>query len=242
MDGLGRVVVIIPTYDERENLPLIVARVRAATPQADLLVIDDNSPDGTGVLADGLAAADPQIKVLHRTAKNGLGAAYVAGFTWAIAQGYDIMVEMDADGSHQPEQLPRLLTALADADLVIGSRWIPGGIVQNWPKRREALSRAANLYARLMIGMPVRDVTGGYRAFRRSTLEKIALETVDSRGYCFQIDLALRTHKAGLRVAEAPITFVDRIHGTSKMSQAVVAEAMLRVTQWGITTRFSRKR
>jgi dolichol-phosphate mannosyltransferase len=240
MDGLGRVVVIIPTYDERENLPLIVARVRAATPGADLLVIDDNSPDGTGVLADDLATADSQIKILHRTAKDGLGAAYIAGFTWAIAEGYDVMVEMDADGSHQPEQLPRLLAALAGADLVIGSRWIPDGVVQNWPKRREALSRTANLYARVMIGMPVRDVTGGYRAFRRSTLEKISLETVDSRGYCFQIDLALRTHKAGLRVTEVPITFVDRIHGTSKMSQAVVAEAMFRVTPWGLTTRFSR--
>ncbi|MEO5875591.1 MAG: polyprenol monophosphomannose synthase [Streptosporangiaceae bacterium] len=242
MNALGRIVVVIPTYNERENLPLIVGRVRAATPEADILVVDDNSPDGTGDLADEIAATDAQVRVVHRRTKDGLGAAYVAGFKQALDQGYDVMVEMDADGSHQPEQLPLVLAGLADADLVIGSRWVPGGVVENWPKRREALSRCANAYARLMIGMPIHDATGGFRAFRRSTLEKISLDTVDSRGYCFQIDLALRTHKAGLRVTEVPITFVDRVHGTSKMSQAVVAESMLKVTQWGLTARLTRRR
>ncbi|ROO88396.1 dolichol-phosphate mannosyltransferase [Actinocorallia herbida] len=237
---MNAIVVIIPTYNERDNLPLITARVRAAVPGADLLVVDDDSPDGTGLLADELAAADDHVHVLHRTAKNGLGAAYLAGFRWAIEHGYDIMVEMDADGSHQPEQLPRLLEALEEADLVIGARWVPGGEVENWPKRREILSRSANTYARLMLGMPLHDATGGYRAFRRETLEKLDLEDVDSRGYCFQVDLALRAHRAGLRVAEVPITFVDRVHGSSKMNSSVIAESMLRVTAWGIRSRFGR--
>ncbi|GAB2838229.1 polyprenol monophosphomannose synthase [Actinocorallia aurea] len=237
---MNAIVVIIPTYNERDNLPLITARVRAAVPGADLLVVDDDSPDGTGLLADEIATADDHVHVLHRTAKNGLGAAYLAGFRWAIEQGYDIMVEMDADGSHQPEQLPRLLEALEEADLVIGARWVPGGEVANWPKRREILSRSANTYARLMLGMPLHDATGGYRAFRRETLEKLDLDDVDSRGYCFQIDLALRAHRAGLRVAEVPITFVDRIHGSSKMDGSVIAESMLRVTSWGLRARFGR--
>ncbi|MCD0450069.1 polyprenol monophosphomannose synthase [Actinocorallia sp. API 0066] len=237
---MNAILVIIPTYNERENLPLITSRVRAAVPGADILVVDDGSPDGTGALADEMAAADDHVHVLHRTAKNGLGAAYLAGFRWAIEHGYDIMVEMDADGSHQPEQLPRLLDALNEADLVIGARWVPGGEVANWPKRREVLSRGANTYARLMLGVPLHDATGGYRAFRRETLEKLDLEDVDSRGYCFQVDLALRAHKAGLRVVEVPITFVDRVHGSSKMSGSVIAEAMLRVTAWGLRSRLTR--
>ncbi|MDX6741211.1 polyprenol monophosphomannose synthase [Actinocorallia sp. A-T 12471] len=237
---MNAIVVIIPTYNERDNLPLITSRVRAAVPGADILVVDDDSPDGTGDLADELAAADDHVHVLHRTAKNGLGAAYLAGFRWAIEHGYDVMVEMDADGSHKPEQLPRLLDALNDADLVIGARWVDGGEVENWPKRREVLSRGANTYARLMLGVPLHDATGGYRAFRRETLEKLDLADVDSRGYCFQVDLALRAHRAGLRVVEVPITFVDRVHGTSKMSGSVIAEAMLRVTSWGLRSRFGR--
>ncbi|GAB3663786.1 polyprenol monophosphomannose synthase [Actinocorallia lasiicapitis] len=240
MDELGRTVVIIPTYNERTNLPLIVERVRRAVPAADVLVVDDNSPDGTGVLADEMAAADRQVQVLHRTAKDGLGAAYIAGFRWALAEGYDVMVEMDADGSHQPEQLPDLLDALRTADLVLGARWIPGGKAVDWPKSREAISRIGNAYARFMLRFPLHDSTGGFRAFRRGTLEKLDLDSVDSRGYCFQIDLALRTHKAGLRITEVPITFTDRVHGTSKMSQSIVAEAMLRVTQWGLTSRLRR--
>ncbi|MGI5169540.1 polyprenol monophosphomannose synthase [Spirillospora sp. CA-253888] len=240
--GLGRVLVIIPTYNERENIETIVGRVRKAVPSVDVLVVDDNSPDGTGDLADAMAEADAQVKVLHRTTKDGLGGAYIAGFRWAGEQGYDVMVEMDADGSHQPEELPRLLTALQDADLVLGARYIPGGKVENWPMQRQFISRGGNLYVKLMLGMPLRDATGGYRAFRASTLEKIGLDGVDSRGYCFQIDLARRALQQGLRVVEVPITFVERVHGTSKMSRDIVAEAMLRVTRWGMADRLGRLR
>jgi dolichol-phosphate mannosyltransferase len=239
---LGRVVVIIPTYNERENLDPIVARVRSSVPQADVLVVDDNSPDGTGEVADKLATADQQIFVLHRPGKGGLGAAYLAGFGWALGRGYAAMIEMDADGSHQPEDLPRLLRALEGADLVIGSRWIPGGTVRNWPKSREFLSRGANTYARLMLRVPVRDTTAGYRAYRAETLRAISLDTVRSQGYCFQIDLTLRAVNAGLTVLEVPITFIDRARGASKMSRAVMAEAFWRVAQWGVADRLHRRR
>ncbi|WP_346043547.1 polyprenol monophosphomannose synthase [Actinomadura chokoriensis] len=239
---LGRVLVIIPTYNERDNIERITARVRKAVPSVDVLVVDDASPDGTGDLADAMAEKDDQLKVLHREGKDGLGPAYIAGFRWAAEHGYDVMVEMDADGSHQPEELPRLLAALEDADLVIGARWVPGGKVRNWPKRREALSRGANTYARLMLGIPLHDATAGYRAFRAATLAKIGLEEVDSRGYCFQIDLALRALRQGLRVVEVPITFVEREHGTSKMSRDVMAEAALRITQWGMADRVGKIR
>ncbi|WP_433338591.1 polyprenol monophosphomannose synthase [Spirillospora sp. CA-294931] len=239
---LGRVLVIIPTYNERENIEDIAGRVRKAVPAADVLVVDDNSPDGTGDLADTMAAADDNIKVLHRAGKQGLGAAYIAGFRWAAEHGYDVMVEMDADGSHQPEELPRLLKALVGADLVIGARWVPGGKVLNWPKSRLFLSRGANTYSRLMLGIPLHDSTGGYRAFRAATLDKIGLDDVESRGYCFQIDLALRALRHGLRVAEVPITFVERAHGKSKMSRDVMVEAMVRITQWGVNERVSKVR
>jgi dolichol-phosphate mannosyltransferase len=239
---LGRVAVIMPTYNERENLESIAARVRSSVPDADLLVVDDNSPDGTGELADKLAAGDEQIHVLHRPGKAGLGAAYIAGFGWALEQGYGVMVEMDADGSHQPQDLPRLLAALRDADLVIGSRWVPGGTVRNWPKSREALSRGANTYARLMLRVPVHDTTAGYRAYRAQTLRTIDLGSVQSQGYCFQIDLTRRALNAGLTVIEVPITFVDRTRGASKMSRAVMAEAFWRVAQWGVSDRLHRRR
>ncbi|GAA4156978.1 polyprenol monophosphomannose synthase [Actinomadura keratinilytica] len=239
---LGRVLVIVPTYNERDNIERLVGRVRKAVPSVDVLVVDDNSPDGTGEVADAMAAADDQVKVLHRTAKNGLGAAYIAGFRWALDHGYDVMVEMDADGSHQPEELPRLLGALTDADLVIGARWVPGGQVRNWPLRREVLSRGANTYARLMLGLPLHDSTGGYRAFRAATLEKIGLDGVDSRGYVFQIDLALRALREGLRVVEVPITFVERTHGASKMNRDIMVEAMWRITQWGTSARLRKRR
>ncbi|MBG6089782.1 polyprenol monophosphomannose synthase [Actinomadura viridis] len=239
---LGRVLVIIPTYNERDNIEGIVGRVREAAPTVDVLVVDDASPDGTGDLADALAAADDQVRVLHRAGKEGLGPAYIAGFRWAAERGYDVMVEMDADGSHQPEELPRLLTALQDADLVIGARWIPGGTVHNWPMSREVLSRGANTYARLMLSLPLHDATGGFRAFRAATLDKIGLDDVDSRGYCFQVDLALRALREGLRVVEVPITFVERTQGTSKMSRDVLAEAALRVTRWGLADRVARLR
>lgn len=236
-DPLGRVVVVIPTYNERLNLPLIVRRVRTAAPEADVLVVDDNSPDGTGELADSLAAEDPRVHVLHRTAKDGLGAAYLAGFRWSLDRGYDVIVEMDADGSHRPEELCRLLDALQGADLAIGSRWVRGGEVRNWPLSREILSRGGNTYARLMLGIDLHDATAGYRAFRRTALEKIGLDEVDSRGYCFQIDMALRAVRAGLHVVEVPITFVERELGASKMNGNIVAEAMWRVTRWGVRGR-----
>jgi len=236
-EDLRRVLVIIPTYNEADNIERIVGRLRAAVPYAHVLVADDNSPDGTGKLADELAARDDAVHVLHRLGKEGLGAAYLAGFAWGVERDYDVLVEMDADGSHQPEQLQRLLEALADADLVLGSRWVPGGSVVNWPRSREVLSRGGNLWARLMLGVPLRDATGGYRAFRRSTLLGLQLDEIASAGYCFQVDLAWRAVRAGFRVVEVPITFVEREFGDSKMSQKIVAEALVLTTLWGVRHR-----
>jgi dolichol-phosphate mannosyltransferase len=237
----NRIVVVMPTYNERQNLESIAGRVRAALPAADLLVVDDNSPDGTGDLADKLAETDPHVQVMHRTDKAGLGKAYIAGFGWALDRGYDVIVEMDADGSHQPEHLPGLVAALNGADLSIGSRWVPGGKVVNWPKTREALSRAANIYTRIMLGLGVRDATAGFRAYRAATLRTISLDQVESAGYCFQIDLTLRVADAGLRIVEVPITFVEREHGTSKMSNGIILEAFWRVAQWGVARRLGRR-
>lgn len=235
---LGRVVMVVPTYNEADNLAWIVGRLRAAVPDVDVLVVDDGSPDGTGEIADGLAAVDAQVQVVHRTRKAGLGAAYLHGFAVALERGYDVVGEMDADGSHQPEQLPRLLDALAGgADLVIGSRWVPGGSVVNWPLHRKALSVGGNLYARLALGIPVRDVTAGFRLFRRATLEAIDLAAVESSGYCFQTDLAWRTAQAGLRIVEVPIEFVERVRGESKMDRAVATESLRRITRWGLAER-----
>ena len=233
----GPVAVIIPTYNERDNVDDIVSRTRAAVPDADILVVDDNSPDGTGDLAEKLALTDQHVHVLHRTQKAGLGAAYLAGFDWALERGYGVLVEMDADGSHDPAELPGLLAALADADLVVGSRWVRGGTVRNWPRSREVLSRGGNAYARIMLRLPVHDATGGYRAYRAATLRRIGLHEVRSQGYCFQIELTLRTVRAGLSVAEVPITFTERARGTSKMNRAIVAEALWRVTLWSVTRR-----
>ncbi len=242
--GTGpRVLVVVPTYDERENLPLVLGRIRAAVPEAHVLVADDASPDGTGDLADEWAARDDHVHVLHRPGKAGLGAAYIDGFRWGLAHGYEVLVEMDADGSHPPEQLPSLLERIDDgADLVLGSRWVPGGSVLNWPRYREVLSRGGNLYTRIALGVPLRDATGGYRAFRATALEKIGMDDVESQGYCFQVDLAWRAVQAGLRVEEVPITFVERELGASKMSQAIVVEALLRVTSWGLQYRWERVR
>ncbi|HSJ22196.1 MAG TPA: polyprenol monophosphomannose synthase [Nocardioidaceae bacterium] len=234
---LGRVVMVVPTYNEAANLAWIVGRVRKSLPDADVLVVDDGSPDGTGEIADELAEADSHVSVVHRTAKEGLGAAYLHGFRVALANGYDVIGEMDADGSHQPEQLPRLLDALEDADLVLGSRWVPGGSVVNWPWTRVALSRGGNLYTRILLGIPVRDATGGFRLFRRTALEKIDLDSVHSVGYCFQADLAWRTVEAGLRVREVPIEFVERVRGESKMSPDVAVESLRRITTWGLRER-----
>ncbi|HYT10899.1 MAG TPA: polyprenol monophosphomannose synthase [Mycobacteriales bacterium] len=234
---LGRVLVVIPTYNEAENLEPVLARLRAAVPEARALVVDDDSPDGTGAMADRIAAADAAVHVLHRSEKAGLGAAYIAGFRWALAEGYDVVVEMDADGSHAPEELPRLLAALREADLVIGSRWVPGGETRNWRVARQVISRGGNTYARLLLRFPVRDATAGYRAYRRAVLEEIKLDEVASQGYCFQIDLAWKTWRAGFRVVEVPITFTERAVGQSKMSHSIVTEALWRVALWGVTSR-----
>jgi dolichol-phosphate mannosyltransferase len=233
-----KVLVVVPTYDERLSLAETLVRLRAAVPAADVLVVDDASPDGTGQVADEIAARDPQVQVLHRPGKQGLGAAYVAGFGWGLARGYDVLVEMDADGSHQPEQLPRLLDAVAaGADLALGSRWVPGGTVHNWPVTRKLLSRGGNTYTRVLTGMPLRDATGGFRAFRREVLEKVDLASVASQGYCFQVDLAWRAVRLGFTVVEVPIDFVERALGSSKMSGAIVREALWLVTVWGLQHR-----
>ncbi|CPR04808.1 polyprenol-monophosphomannose synthase, Ppm1B [Mycobacterium bohemicum DSM 44277] len=234
-----RTLVIIPTYNERENLPVIHRRLKDACPQVHLLIVDDSSPDGTGELADELAAADPgRTHVMHRTAKDGLGAAYLAGFAWGLARDYSVLVEMDADGSHAPEQLHLLLGAVDQgADLAIGSRYVEGGAVRNWPWRRWALSWTANTYARLALGIGVHDITAGYRAYRREVLEAIGLDGVDSKGYCFQIDLTWRTVCNGFSIAEVPITFTERELGVSKMSGSNIREALVKVTRWGVQGR-----
>jgi dolichol-phosphate mannosyltransferase len=234
--------VVVPTYDEAENIEMVLGRIRAAVPDLDILVVDDASPDGTGILADQAAADDAHINVLHGPRKRGLGSAYLAGFAWAFERGYDVIVEMDADGSHLPEQLPALLEALQDADLALGARWVSGGRVVNWPLRRRLLSRCGNAYVRLVLGLPLEDATGGFRAFRRETLEGLDLASVNSQGYCFQVDLARRAVRAGYRVVEVPITFVERTHGRSKMSRAIVREALLRVSVWGLHHRVKQLR
>jgi len=241
-EPLGQVAVIIPTYNERDNIETIVGRVRTAVPEAHVLIVDDNSPDGTGEIADKLAARDPNVHVLHRPGKSGLGTAYIAGFGWGLDRGYGVLVEHDADGSHDPADLPEMLAALERADLVIGSRYVPGGTVVNWPKSREVLSRGANVYVRMMLGIGIHDATAGFRAYRAATLRAIGLDQVQSQGYCFQIDLTLRTAERGFAIREVPITFTERARGASKMSQAVVAEALWRVAQWGVAGRLGRRR
>lgn len=237
---LGKILVVIPTYNEKENVERITQRVRNAVPEARILIADDNSPDGTGEIADKLADSDPNLQVMHRKGKEGLGAAYMASFAWALDEGYDVVVEMDADGSHRPEDLPRLLDRLRTADLVLGSRWVDGGEVINWPKSREFLSRGGNWYTRMAMGVPLKDATGGYRAFRADTLRALDLGAVESQGYVFQVDMATRVVKKGLTVAEVPITFEERELGTSKMSQKIVVEALWRVTVWGYADRVER--
>jgi dolichol-phosphate mannosyltransferase len=234
--------VVIPTYNERDNIERILGRLFSAVPAAHALVVDDASPDGTGKIAESMGEDDPRVHVLHRPEKAGLGAAYIAGFDWGLARGYDVLVEMDADGSHAPEQLPLLLAALEHADVILGSRWVDGGTVVNWPKTREVISRGGNLYARLALGMPLHDATGGYRAYRRAVLEAVDYAAVASQGYCFQVDLAWRAVRGGFRVVEVPITFAERERGESKMSGAIVREAFVRVTQWGTAHRIGQLR
>jgi dolichol-phosphate mannosyltransferase len=237
---VARVIMVVPTYNEVDNLAGLLARLRHSNPEVDVLVVDDGSPDGTGALADRLAAEDPQVRVLHRPRKQGLGAAYAEAFVIALDEGYDLIGEMDADGSHQPEQLPRLLAATADADVVIGSRWVPGGSVVNWPWHRRALSRGGNLYTRALLGIGVRDATAGFRVFRQQALEAVHLERVQSHGYAFQVELVYLALRAGLRVVEVPIEFVERERGDSKMTPEVARESLVRITRWGLRQRFGR--
>lgn len=234
-----RLLVIIPTYQELETLGEAVARTRAAVPRAQILVVDDASPDGTGALADELASGDDHVHVLHRAAKEGLGRAYVAGFLWALGRGFDAIAEMDADGSHQPEHLSTLLGALEEtgADLVLGSRWVTGGRVVNWPASRLLLSRGGNAYTRFALGLPVLDATGGFRVYRAAALRRLPLDQIHSHGYCFQVDMTRRIHADGGLIVERPITFVERRLGESKMSRAIVVEALWRVTLWGLAHR-----
>jgi dolichol-phosphate mannosyltransferase len=221
--------VVVPTYNERENLPPLAERVLALPRRVDLLVVDDNSPDGTGRLADELAARDPRVHVLHRQVKDGLGRAYIAGFQWALARGYEYVLEMDGDFSHNPDDIPRFLEAARGSDLVLGSRYSHGIRVINWPLNRLVLSLGAGLYVRLITGMPFTDPTGGFKCFRRGTLERLDLGTVRSNGYSFQIELSHRVWRAGGMVAEVPIIFTDRFHGKSKMSGKIVREALFMV-------------
>lgn len=241
-----KVLVIIPTYNERDNLGSVLQRALSASPSADVLVVDDSSPDGTGALAEELSSADRRIHVLHRAEKDGLGAAYLAGFSWARSRGYDLLVEMDADGSHPPERLPALISAVAEDSSgrvggAIGSRWVRGGSVVNWPMSRQIISRGGSWYARTMLGIPVRDVTAGYRVYRSDVLAEILQSDVASRGYCFQIDLTRRIYAEGYTLIEVPIEFREREAGESKMSGGIVAEAMIRVTQWGFARLLKRR-
>ena len=229
MSNAGRACVVLPTYDERENLPAIVPAILAASPELDVLVVDDDSPDGTGALADELAAREPRVRVLHRARKEGLGRAYLAGFEVALRAGYGRILEMDADFSHEPERLPALLDASHEADLVLGSRYVPGGGTRSWGLARRLLSRGGSVYARTILGVRVHDLTGGFKCFRREVLERIDLPTVTSAGYAFQIELTWRALRAGFRVVEVPIVFADRRVGQSKMSRAILLEALWKV-------------
>lgn len=222
---MNRTLVVVPTYNERENLPLLAQRLLALPVAIDLLVVDDNSPDGTGQLADELAAKHPSIHVLHRSEKNGLGRAYIAGFKWALEHGYEFVFEMDGDFSHNPEDVPAFLEAAKDADLVLGSRYVNGIRVINWPLRRLMLSVNAGKYVRIVTGMPFSDPTGGYKCFRRRALESLKLDEVQSNGYSFQIELTHKIWRQGMKVVEVPIVFTDRFHGASKMSKDIVREA-----------------
>lgn len=241
-DG-ARTLVIVPTYNELASLELTVSRILKTLPQVNVLIVDDSSPDGTGALADRLAAESPRIHVLHRQEKQGLGAAYVAGFAWALDRDFEAIVEFDADGSHQPEQLPALLAALTpDTSVVIGTRWMPGGAVHNWPWYRRFISRSATRYARFALRSRLRDVTSGMRVFRAAALKQIDFNQVSAHGYCFQIELAWLIERSGLGVAEVPIDFVERAQGASKMSFGIVLEALWLVTWWGFKSRFAKRR
>ena len=222
-----RALVIVPTYNEAENLPLIVPLILEQDERIEVLVVDDNSPDGTGDMADEMAAANPRVHVLHREGKLGLGTAYLTGFKWALERDYEFIFEMDADGSHDATHLPEFLAAIPDADLVLGSRYLKGRVtVVNWPMTRLLLSYSANIYARVVTGLKLYDATGGFKCFRRRVLEAIDLDAVHSNGYSFQIEMSFRAWRKGFRIVEIPIVFVDRVEGTSKMSGGIVREAV----------------
>jgi dolichol-phosphate mannosyltransferase len=225
--------VLVPTYQELHTLPSIIHRIFETIPNIDVLVIDDHSPDGTGKLADELSQKYSNLKVLHRSQKNGLGSAYVDGFK-ASLDDYEVLVEMDADGSHDPQDLKRILEEIPNYDCVLGSRWVPGGKVVNWPLSRQILSRGGNLYARKMLGFDIGDSTGGFRAYKTSALRNIDLNLIDSQGYCFQVDMVRRLVSQGLKIKEVPITFTERTIGTSKMSRNIVLEAFVKIGIWGI--------
>ena len=218
--------VVIPTYNERENLPTLLDRLFEAVPEAHALVVDDGSPDGTGALADERAASDPRVHVLHRTTKDGLGRAYLAGFSWGLERGYDRLVQMDADLSHDPADVPRLLKASESADFALGSRYVEGGGTVNWGLFRRALSRGGSLYARTILGLPYQDLTGGFKCWNRRVLEAIDLPSIQSNGYSFQIEMTYRALRRGFRATEVPIVFTDRVDGVSKMSKKIVVEAV----------------
>lgn len=237
---IRRPLVVVPTYDEIENLPILLERLHTAAPDVHVLVVDDGSPDGTGDYAQTSSEAADWIHVLHRTSKDGLGAAYLAGFAWTLARDYDAVMEMDADLSHHPEDVPRLLATLAEADVVLGSRWVEGGGVENWPLHRRVLSRGGSFVARVALEMPLRDATGGFRAYRRAAMEQLDLPTIASRGYVFQIELAHRALQAGLTVVEVPIVFTERVNGVSKMTGGIVRESLTRLTWWGLERRLQR--
>jgi len=235
-----KTLVIMPTFNESGNILNAVSNLFAHNPNVDLLIVDDSSPDGTGKIADSLAKEDKRISVLHRLGKDGLGAAYIAGFGWAFERDYEFLVEMDADGSHRAQDLPLLLEAANDNDLVIGSRYVRGGRTENWPMHRQILSRGGNLYARVMLGGKLNDMTAGFRVFRTSFLKSLDLKTINARGYSFQIEMAYRTLRSGGRAAEVPITFVERVIGDSKMSSDIVREALILMTKLGLRRMFGR--
>jgi dolichol-phosphate mannosyltransferase len=242
------VLVTVPTFNERDSLPGLVTRLLDTLPGLRVLVVDDGSPDGTGTLAEEMAAADPRVRVHHHAPRAGLGAAYVDAFGRVLdggcadfARDVGWIVQMDADGSHAPEELPRLLAAAGEADVVLGSRYVPGGRTEGWAWHRRVLSRAGNVYSRRALRLGLQDVTGGYRCFRRAALAGLGVATVASEGYCFQVDVAFRVERAGLRVREVPITFVERAQGESKMSGAVVREALWRITSWALRDRVRRR-
>lgn len=225
-----KAIVLMPTFNEIDNLSKTVSELKKYCPDVDLLIIDDDSPDGTGQIADSLC--DSKVFVMHRSGKAGLGSAYVAGFDWALSRSYELVIEMDADGSHRAQDLPKLIAMTDEADLVLGARWIPGGAVIGWPRYRNLISQFGNFYARILLRTKLKDMTSGFRVYRSTELRKIAYRQVAARGYAFQVEMALLAYRAGMKIVEAPITFVERTKGSSKMSTSIVFEAFWLVTKW----------